>query len=85
MEHKILKCGCVDYAIKHLKDGTDVPCCITHNCTEFMEEQPDLSSRKARCVYCGKERESDKDRLPFFEYVPGREYDRYYCGCKGWD
>jgi hypothetical protein len=43
-----------------------------------------LEGRKARCVDCRKETDSNWG-LPFFEYRPNHEYDKYYCGCEGWD
>jgi len=36
-----------------MDDGSKVPCCITHSCTE-IGEQPNLTGRKARCNYYGK-------------------------------
>jgi len=49
--------------------------------------------RKNECGTCGKttdgicrcERDSDPKRLAFFEHRPGEEFDRFYCGCSGWD
>ena len=35
-------------------------------------------------IASGKERESSIE-LPFFEYKPDKEYDKFYCGCGGWD
>lgn len=45
---------------------------------------PDLTGRIARCIDCGRENQSNIE-LPFFEHKPGEKYDRYYCGCRGWD
>lgn len=28
---------------------------------------------------------SSSPSLPFFEYLPDKPYDKYYCGCWGWD
>jgi hypothetical protein len=48
-------------------------------------EKPNLEGRKAQCgLGCGAEEDSNPE-LPFFEYLPDREFDRYYCGCMGWD
>lgn len=77
----------------------DHPSCIVHECCE-VAETPDLSGRMARCIYYGKDvykSECDDCRglcgcekkssinLAFFEYHPEEKYDRYYCGCHGWD
>uniref|UniRef100_A0A6M3IUC1 Uncharacterized protein n=1 Tax=viral metagenome TaxID=1070528 RepID=A0A6M3IUC1_9ZZZZ len=29
--------------------------------------------------------QSSSDKLPFFEHKPNNEYDKFYCGCWGWD
>lgn len=50
--------------------------------TEFDVSQ--LEGRKARCTYCGCIVDS-KLTLPFFHFNPNREFDEYYCGCRGWD
>lgn len=34
---------------------------------------------------CVSERPSDPGLLAFFEHRPGEPFDRYYCGCWGWD
>lgn len=49
----MLKCGCVAHALKHMPDGSKVPSCVIHNCTEQVEA-PNLEGRKARCHYYGK-------------------------------
>lgn len=43
-----------------------------------------LEERTAKCVYGDKFTESTWG-LPFFEYCPEEKYDKYYCGCYGWD
>lgn len=76
---QLMQCGCAAYAHKDGKWG-----CGVHNCWTPMEEVPDLSNREAKCLYCGTFCPSDT-KLPFFEYVGDREYDRFYCGCRGWN
>jgi len=29
--------------------------------------------------------EPSSSSLPFFEHLPGNEFDEFYCGCHGWD
>lgn len=52
------------------------------------ESLPSLEGRRARCAYykgkCQSEADS-KRGLAFFEHLPEQEFDRYYCGCRGWD
>jgi hypothetical protein len=70
---------------KMKKDGEIRPVCPTHMCFEPAETIPDLKGRIAHCAY-GKHAPRNSDlRLAFFEYCPERDYDRYYCGCYGWD
>lgn len=81
----MMKCGHAANAVD--KDGN--PCCaicagFTPNAFIVDDSAPDLTGRKAKCCYCGKERESSPE-LPFFEYKPDKEYDKFYCGCWGWD
>ncbi len=33
---------------------------------------------------CSAEVLSDEE-LPFFEKLESREFDRFYCGCRGWE
>ena len=83
---KLMKCG-------HSANATDQdgnPVCvicigIVEGADVVDEEPPDLTGRKARCVYCQREKDSDLS-LPYFEYGEGKwKHDWYYCGCRGWD
>jgi hypothetical protein len=80
MKKYLMKCGHVANA--ETFDGK--PVCVICKCYEIANEQPIIIGRKAKCVWCGSERESSFN-LPFFEYKPKQEYDSYYCGCGGWD
>lgn len=53
---------------------------------EVKVEQSNMveSSRKARCMYCGRITTSTPV-LPFFESKPDKEFDEWYDGCRGWD
>lgn len=42
------------------------------------------NAKSAQCLYCSKTTESHPS-LPFWEHKPNDEYDKYYCGCFGWD
>ena len=44
---------------------------------------PDLSGRKAKCDLCPSVEPSGRT-LAFFGCRPEKEFDSYYCGCKGW-
>lgn len=76
---KVLKCGHLPNA---KKDGK--PCCVMCNCSEFAKDVPNLTNRKARCSDCGKIVDS-KLNLAFFIHKPNEQYDKFYCGCCGWD
>lgn len=45
---------------------------------------PSLEGRMAKCDQCRHTAPSSTD-LPFFDYMPERSRDRFYCGCRGWD
>jgi hypothetical protein len=81
--NNILKCGHSPNAVMRTKDG-DIPCCVICDCTEFAEEAPDLTGRKARCTYCKREIPSSF-ALAFFQHQKDRDNDSYYCGCRGWN
>lgn len=67
----------------------------------MREVMPDLEGRRMRCSYgmrhngvcqpnrhmaVARQSERDSDlRASFFEYRPDDEFDRYYCGCWGYD
>lgn len=80
MKRFIMKCGHIANA--ETTDGK--PACAICSCYEIAEEQPILRNRKAKCCWCGKVTRSSFS-LPYFEFKPAKEYDSYYCGCKGWD
>jgi hypothetical protein len=67
-----------------------IPCCVICDCVLISEDQPELYGRRAKCSYnnpygkCKSEITSSLE-LAFFEHQPDQEYDRYYCGCWGWD
>lgn len=47
------------------------------------ENPEEAKMRKAECS-CGTKSISDPS-LPFFQAQPGKEMDKYYCGCYGWN
>ncbi len=50
----------------------------------YAKNKADSLMKKCRCSNCGKIVESSVN-LPFFCEYPNKEYNNYYCGCKGWD
>jgi len=89
----LMKCGHTASATTEIpnSDGTGtikIYCCAScFGITEdgkIIDNQPDLTGRKAKCSYCDKVRDSSFD-LPFFSYQPDKEFDNFYCGCMGWD
>lgn len=83
-EPVLMKCG--HTANAEYDDGK--PCCLIcspkREAYEVIDEKPDLTGRKAKCTDCGEIVDSNWN-LPFFEYCPDKEYDRFYSGCWGWD
>lgn len=81
----IMKCG-------HAANGVDKdgkPYCVicaglTPNAYIVDDNVPDLTGRKARCSQCGCIVPSNAN-LFLFEYRPNWDYDKFYCGCGGWD
>ena len=86
MTPPLMKCG---HAANGKDHQTGKPVCVIclgiHPGAEVIEtNQPDFNGRKAQCFYCKQTRLSSLD-LPFLMQHPEREFDEYYCGCKGWD
>lgn len=80
-----MACGCSSNAEKVLASGERVPACVVHGETRTMAE-PRLFGRRAKCFYgCDGSVVPSSMELVFFEYKPWREYDGYFCGCRGYD
>ena len=85
-EREIHLMACGHVAQGYTNDGK--PACVI--CTGIdkgaqieVKPLPTLMNRKAVCS-CGNTAKSSY-RLPFFKYCPDKEYDEYYCGCRGWN
>jgi hypothetical protein len=82
IDHSVLmKCGCRGSAT--WKDGVCCPVHFPSIESTMIVESPNLEGRKARCN--GQAEVDSSLDLAFFEYLPDKEFDRYYCGCRGWD
>lgn len=72
---------------------------IVDGAYEIDPNPPTLEGREAICTHAEAER-LDRDHgkyrvasravksetnLPLFKHLPDEPYDRYYCGCWGWD
>jgi hypothetical protein len=93
MAKYLMACGHVSNATYYDdKDKKDKPMCIicddiisnarvvVHECMGDIG----LEGRKAKCIE-GDSIVDSKWDLPLFQYLPNREYDRYYCGCCSWN
>lgn len=96
----MMECGHAANAVQVLDDKR-YPCCaicagITRGDLKpytVATNPPDLEGRRARCSYFGtshdgvvcKGEEPSTPRLAFFEHCADGEFDRFYCGCWGWD
>lgn len=78
----LMKCGHIAMA-----ENNNQPCCPIcspkKEAFEIVKNKPDLKNRKAKCLDCGEIVDSNWN-LPFFEYRPEEEFDRFYSGCWGW-
>jgi len=90
-EHKpMMRCG---HAANATNEGK--PCCcicsgLSGDDWKVTCDEPDLSGRVAKCAYNNtvgmcKSTAPSSTELAFFEHKPDCEFDRYYCGCLGWD
>lgn len=81
---KLMKCGCAPQG-RDMQNNKEV--CITHGEQSYMENQPSLLGRKAKCTYYGfcKVAVESREDLPFFKFRTREVLDEFYCGCQGWD
>lgn len=79
----IMKCGHQANATM-MVDGKQIPACVICECIEPIEAKLDLTDRKMQCGCCGRILPS-VESAAFFEYRHNCEFDRFYCGCEGWD
>lgn len=84
----MMMCGCSSNATV-VRDGKSVPCCavcagIREGWDKVNPDPPKLDKRQAECAYCNT-RVVSNPHLAFFEYKPTEQYDKFYCGCRGWD
>ena len=92
IERYLMECGHVNNTTRINDDGTKQPWCVICDCGEVVkavEDTEGLQGRKAKCSHhkfgCAGGFTDSKWSLPFFEHRPNEPYDRYYCGCWGWD
>lgn len=83
MDKVMMKCGHSANATTKI-DDKNAPACAICGCIEVLEIPIDLTGRKAKCTYCNGEVDS-RLNLAFFEYCSDKPFDRYYCGCMGWN
>lgn len=51
----------------------------------LAEMDKKLAGRKAKCWQCGGSVVDSSYALCGLEHRPDAEFDRYYCGCRGWN
>ena len=91
MSSVLMKCGHRSQS----EDSNGKPICVIcigldERATIVDESITDeiLKDRKARCSYYGSKCTSEQPsslNLAFFSHQPDKEYDKFYCGCYGWD
>ena len=93
MTYYLMECGHVAQGMRGWKKS---PVCLVCMCDAVAREvtgTDGLLGREAVCSYfgsrtrsgiCQGKTESSWD-LAFFEYRPDEKFDRFYCGCWGWD
>lgn len=80
----LMACGHSANATHDGKPACAICCNIKEGWDKIAEQQPKLKGRMARCSYC-ESTEPSNTNLAFFKYRPDKEFDGYYCGCRGWN
>lgn len=82
----MMKCGHASQGIMSQTGRPVCTCChgLREGADVVDDNPPSLEGRKAKCSYCGNKRDSNTN-LAFFGYRSDKEFDEYYCGCRGWD
>lgn len=68
------------------RNNIPIHCCVICDCRISVEgdKRPILEGRKAKCDMC-KNKTDSRYTLAFFKHCPEKEYDKFYCGCQGWN
>ena len=92
---RIMKCGHLEVGRDQNGNSFCTICYGINNDAITVAEEPELKNRVARCIYyglkprkinqtvCTSEEKSNK-YMDYFRYMPEKEYDEFYCGCRGW-
>ena len=83
MSTPLMQCGHSANSISEGKPACAICAGMDRGAYIIAEEQPEFNNRKASCSYCKHENPSSTE-LAFFHHQPDKNYDRYYCGCRGW-
>lgn len=82
MMKTMMMCG---HASNGIDANTKKPVCVICNEDRESPIPAEMQGRIAKCMYgCGGVKKSSLS-LPFFEFRPAHEFDRFYDGCSGWD
>ena len=84
MGEVMMRCGHKANATHYGKPVCVICFGLTPDAEIVADTVPDLTGRRARCIYCDNVQDSNIN-LPLFEHRPNCKYDSYYCGCRGWD
>ncbi len=82
-EMPLMDCGHIAQASDRKGKPVCVMCIGKKEGATVVSEVTDLSQRKSRCTHCGEISHTDTE-LPGFRHRQEREFDDYYCGCRGW-
>lgn len=87
----LMKCGHIANGYKKNEENKLEPYCIICDCGEIEKEVHGTEGLENRQAICTQHKGASNNpvpsnwELPFFEYRPNEKYDKYYCGCWGWD
>lgn len=79
----MMKCGHAAQGVNGHGEPVCVSCAGIVPGANEIASAPNLEGRKAKC--CSREPVASSVNLAFFGHDPSKEFDSYYCGCKGWD
>lgn len=78
-------CACIEKAETPDLDGRIARCAYSARTGKCPQNYRDGYGNRHQCDCPDQCSRPSSMELAFFEHLPSEPYDRFYCGCMGWD